>query len=46
MIEKRVLVKLTEAAREWLAKNGFDAEIRRPPDGAPDSRKNQTAAGA
>jgi ATP-dependent Clp protease ATP-binding subunit ClpA len=23
--EKRVLVKLTEEAREWLAKNGFDA---------------------
>ncbi|MBV9214578.1 MAG: ATP-dependent Clp protease ATP-binding subunit ClpA [Acidobacteria bacterium] len=25
LAEKRVLVKLTEAAREWLAKNGFDA---------------------
>lgn len=24
LAEKRVLVKLTEAAREWLAKNGFD----------------------
>ncbi len=23
--EKRVLVSLSEAAREWLAKNGFDA---------------------
>ncbi|MEZ5425269.1 MAG: ATP-dependent Clp protease ATP-binding subunit ClpA [Pyrinomonadaceae bacterium] len=26
MIEKRVLVKLTEEAREWLAKNGFDSK--------------------
>ena len=25
LAEKRVLVKLTEEAREWLAKNGFDA---------------------
>ena len=25
LAEKRVLVKLTESAREWLAKNGFDA---------------------
>ncbi len=25
LAEKRVLVKLTETAREWLAKNGFDA---------------------
>ena len=25
LAEKRVLVKLTEDAREWLAKNGFDA---------------------
>ena len=25
LAEKRVLVKLDEAAREWLAKNGFDA---------------------
>jgi ATP-dependent Clp protease ATP-binding subunit ClpA len=25
LAERRVLVKLTEAAREWLAKNGFDA---------------------
>jgi ATP-dependent Clp protease ATP-binding subunit ClpA len=25
LMEKRVLVKLDEAAREWLAKNGFDA---------------------
>ncbi|MBK6750191.1 MAG: ATP-dependent Clp protease ATP-binding subunit ClpA [Pyrinomonadaceae bacterium] len=25
LAEKRVLVKLTEQAREWLAKNGFDA---------------------
>ncbi len=25
LAEKRVLVKLTEKAREWLAKNGFDA---------------------
>jgi ATP-dependent Clp protease ATP-binding subunit ClpA len=25
LAEKRVLVKLTEPAREWLAKNGFDA---------------------
>jgi ATP-dependent Clp protease ATP-binding subunit ClpA len=25
LTEKRVLVKLTEDAREWLAKNGFDA---------------------
>ena len=25
LAEKRVLVKLTEAAREWLATNGFDA---------------------
>ena len=25
LIEKRVLVKLSEAAKEWLAKNGFDA---------------------
>jgi ATP-dependent Clp protease ATP-binding subunit ClpA len=25
LAEKRVLVKLTDAAREWLAKNGFDA---------------------
>ncbi len=25
LIEKRVLIKLTEAAREWLAKNGFDS---------------------
>jgi ATP-dependent Clp protease ATP-binding subunit ClpA len=25
LVEKRVLVKLTEEAREWLAKNGFDA---------------------
>lgn len=24
LIEKRVLVQLTDAAREWLAKNGFD----------------------
>jgi ATP-dependent Clp protease ATP-binding subunit ClpA len=25
LAEKRVIVKLTEEAREWLAKNGFDA---------------------
>jgi len=25
LAEKRVLVKLTESARDWLAKNGFDA---------------------
>ena len=25
LIEKRVLVKLSETAKEWLAKNGFDA---------------------
>jgi len=25
LIEKRVLVKLSEAAKEWLAKNGFDS---------------------
>jgi len=25
LAEKRVLVRLTEDAREWLAKNGFDA---------------------
>jgi ATP-dependent Clp protease ATP-binding subunit ClpA len=25
LVEKRVLVKLTDDAREWLAKNGFDA---------------------
>ena len=25
LADKRVLVKLTEEAREWLAKNGFDA---------------------
>lgn len=25
LAEKRVLVKLEESAREWLAKNGFDA---------------------
>lgn len=25
LAEKRVLIKLTESAREWLAKNGFDA---------------------
>jgi ATP-dependent Clp protease ATP-binding subunit ClpA len=25
LAEKRVLVKLTDAAREWLAKNGFDS---------------------
>jgi ATP-dependent Clp protease ATP-binding subunit ClpA len=25
LAEKRVLVRLTEGAREWLAKNGFDA---------------------
>ena len=25
LAEKRVLVKLDDAAREWLAKNGFDA---------------------
>lgn len=25
LAEKRVLIKLTEPAREWLAKNGFDA---------------------
>lgn len=25
LVEKRVLVKLTNEAREWLAKNGFDA---------------------
>jgi ATP-dependent Clp protease ATP-binding subunit ClpA len=25
LVEKRVLVKLDEGAREWLAKNGFDA---------------------
>ncbi len=25
LIEKRVLVKLSESAKEWLAKNGFDA---------------------
>jgi ATP-dependent Clp protease ATP-binding subunit ClpA len=25
LAEKRVIVKLTDAAREWLAKNGFDA---------------------
>jgi ATP-dependent Clp protease ATP-binding subunit ClpA len=25
LAEKRVLVKLTEEAREWLAKNGFDS---------------------
>jgi ATP-dependent Clp protease ATP-binding subunit ClpA len=27
MMEKRVLVRLTEAAREWLAKNGFDPKF-------------------
>ncbi|MGI8494495.1 MAG: AAA family ATPase, partial [Pyrinomonadaceae bacterium] len=26
LAEKRVLVQLTEAAREWLAKNGFDSK--------------------
>ncbi len=26
LAEKRVLIKLTEAAREWLAKNGFDGK--------------------
>ncbi len=26
LAEKRVLVKLTETAREWLAKNGFDSK--------------------
>jgi ATP-dependent Clp protease ATP-binding subunit ClpA len=26
LAEKRVLVRLTEAAREWLARNGFDAK--------------------
>ena len=26
LAEKRVLVKLDESAREWLAKNGFDAK--------------------
>jgi ATP-dependent Clp protease ATP-binding subunit ClpA len=25
LVEKRVLVKLTQEAREWLGKNGFDA---------------------
>jgi ATP-dependent Clp protease ATP-binding subunit ClpA len=25
LLEKRVLVRLAESAREWLAKNGFDA---------------------
>jgi ATP-dependent Clp protease ATP-binding subunit ClpA len=25
LAEKRVLVRLTDEAREWLAKNGFDA---------------------
>lgn len=25
LVEKRVLVRLTESAREWLAKNGFDS---------------------
>lgn len=27
LAEKRVLVKLTDAAREWLAKNGFDPKF-------------------
>ena len=27
LIEKRVLVKLTDAAREWLAKHGFDPKF-------------------
>ncbi len=26
LAEKRVLIKLTETAREWLAKNGFDGK--------------------
>jgi ATP-dependent Clp protease ATP-binding subunit ClpA len=26
LAEKRVLVKLSEAAREWMAKNGFDGK--------------------
>jgi ATP-dependent Clp protease ATP-binding subunit ClpA len=38
LAEKRVLVKLDDSAKEWLAKNGFDGEIRRASDGAADSR--------
>ncbi len=44
MMEKRVIIKLDNKAKEWLAKNGFDSQIRCPAYATLDPRKDQKTA--